>query len=435
MLRQAQPQALAARQRLIPSAFATVRWYSPAETTQASPVGTASTGAPIGSIDVPNERLPKRNTLKKKKVLRDVPENGLAGLAPVHELMKATAYCTAEKYDFNALLPILRKHYVLLPFIADDVYQVHLTDPATLKSPSWEINADSQERQPEAYIFPTGSFVTWGATISQSERLLRLLKKVEVNPSQITTEEFLYCEDPEHAGGLVGDTIIVGHGLSSNQAKLAYSAGLARSAKLESLEEHLDAHLEKHRHIPQILLQGKKPPLGPAVLRQLGELFVLRGNLNLHSEMLDLPEFCWSSSRMEEAFERISRNLDVRARIGIFNKKLDYANELAEVLRNNAHEEHSIRLEWIIIILITVEVAFEIAHWMDKVGMIDVEGFYRRISGKPQRQVALVAAAPVQEFMRDEPLPLVRDAIELQTEEHRSGHVEPRNGKVWKESA
>ena len=33
---------------------------------------------------------------------------------------------------------------------------------------------------------------------------------------------------------------------------------------------------------------------------------------------------------MEALFDCVSRHLDVRARISIFNKKLDYANEIAE---------------------------------------------------------------------------------------------------------
>lgn len=166
---------------------------------------------------------------------------------------------------------------------------------------------------------------------------------------------------------MTADSIIIGSDLPAHQSKLAFSAGLTRSVKLASLEEQLDKHLNKNRHIPEILLQGKKLPLGrSAILRNLGELFSLRGHVNLHSELLDSPDFCWSSTRMEEYFERISRNLDVRPRIAIFNKKLDYANELAEVLRNHLHEQHSLKLEWCIIILISVEIMFEFIHYFDK---------------------------------------------------------------------
>ncbi|KAJ3046469.1 hypothetical protein HK097_000832, partial [Rhizophlyctis rosea] len=393
--------------RLSPlSRTTSLRWASTVDPSSQSLAGSAK-------IDgVEERRLPKRPTTKKKKVFqRDLSEEGIDLNGHSHELLKATAYCTAEKYDFDALLPLLRKHYILLPYIAEDVYQVHLTDPQTINSPTWEGSSPSSPPQPEAFIFPTGSFVTWGATIGQSERLLRLLKKAEVNPGKITTEEFMYYEDQEHAGGLAGDTIILGQSLPPREAKLAYSAGLARSAKLESLESHLDSHLEKNRNIPQFLLQGKKLPLGrEEVLRNLGELFLLRGHLNLHSEMLDLPEFCWSSSKMEEAFEKVSRNLDVRTRIAIFNKKLDYANELAEVLRNHLHEQHSLGLEWCIIILISVEICFEFVHWMDKVGMIDVEGAYRALMRKGPKSLGSGGVEGkggeptlVEEFVSDEP--------------------------------
>jgi len=166
------------------------------------------------------------------------------------------------------------------------------------------------------------------------------------------------------------DTIIIGNDPRPPQAKLAFSAGLARSVKLASLETLLDSHLNSTKHFPTLLLRGKKLPVNrEGVLRSLGELLVLRGELNLHSELLDSPEFCWTSPSMEQLFDRISRNLDVRPRIQIFNKKLDYANELAVVLREHLKENHSLKLEWIIIILIAIEVAFELVHWAERLGI------------------------------------------------------------------
>ena len=48
----------------------------------------------------------------------------------------------------------------------------------------------------------------------------------------------------------------------------------------------------------------------------------------------------------------------------VLNKKLDYANELSSVLREHLSEQHSLKLEWGIIVLIAVEVAFETLHWV-----------------------------------------------------------------------
>jgi uncharacterized Rmd1/YagE family protein len=84
---------------------------------------------------------------------------------------------------------------------------------------------------------------------------------------------------------------------------------------------------------------------------------------------LDTPDFYWSKPELEEYYTQISRSLDVRPRIAILNKKLDYANELATVLREHLSENHALVLEWMIIILITVEVGFELVHWFEKGGL------------------------------------------------------------------
>ncbi|TPX71235.1 hypothetical protein SpCBS45565_g01212 [Spizellomyces sp. 'palustris'] len=298
---------------------------------------------------------------KKKKGVRDVgrEETGQPSVVvpPMDEGLRATAYCTAENYNFSTLLPLLQRKYLLLPFIADDVYHIRLVNPS-------ESTSSTTGHDAEAFLFRDGTFATWGATDAQNAALLRLVKQVEINPyKEAETEWFHYCVDPEQAGGLTADTIIIGNALPAHQARLAYSSGLARSVKLAALEEMLEKHLEKNRHIPQVLLQGKKLPLSrAAVLQNLGELFSLRGHLNLHGELLDSPDFCWSSAKMEDIFDRISRNLDVRPRIAVFNKKLDYANELTEVIRSHLHTKHSTGLEWGIIILIMIEVGFQIYH-------------------------------------------------------------------------
>ncbi|KAJ3309511.1 hypothetical protein HDU76_003587 [Blyttiomyces sp. JEL0837] len=340
---------------------------------------------------------------KKKKGVRSVvsdEESANASSPSVDpsstEFYRVTAFSTAENYDFSSLLPILQRRFILMPYIAEDVYHVRLTNPimsspqpgqqqqqqqSTSSSSSSDSTSDSNTDassstsalsnigvQGEAFVFNNGTFVTWGASDAQVDELLSVVSRVSIQPySEIEVEWFDYCEDSQQPGGIQGETIVIGYDLPAHQAKLAFASGLARSAKLASLENLLDAHLSKHRHIPHILLSGKKLPLGrSSVLRNLGELFSLRGQVNLHSELLDSPDFCWSSGKMEECFEKISRNLDVRPRISIFNKKLDYANELAEVLRNHLHEEHSLKLEWCIIILISVEIGFEIVHYLEK---------------------------------------------------------------------
>ncbi|KAI8828517.1 hypothetical protein BJ741DRAFT_625912 [Chytriomyces cf. hyalinus JEL632] len=346
-----------------------LRSFLPPFSASANRINLAAATHRLFSESIPR-RVPEsvpRASKPKKKGVRSV---GLLNKDHTEKPMKlltqrATAFSTAENYNFGQLLSVLQEKYHLMPYIADDVYHIRMPQQIS------DAEVDSNEvghRDSEAFFFNNGVLVTWGASDPQIEELLVVANKVgESLYKDLEVEWYDYVVDPEHAGGIVNDTIVIGSDLPQDQYKLAFSSGLARSAKLASLENLLDAHLDKNREIPDLLLLGKKLPLGRStILKSLGELFSLRGHVNLHSELLDLPDFCWSSSKMEDAFSEISRNLDVRARIAIFNKKLDYANELAEVLRNHLHEEHSLKLEWCIIILISVEIAFEVVHFIDR---------------------------------------------------------------------
>ena len=90
----------------------------------------------------------------------------------------------------------------------------------------------------------------------------------------------------------------------------------------------------------------------------------LRAQLNLYSELTDsLPDVLWDSRHelgLEGYYDQVGRALDVGIRIKVLNEKMDYAQEIASVLRERLSERHGLVLEWTIITLIAVEVGFEI---------------------------------------------------------------------------
>ncbi|TPX40916.1 hypothetical protein SeLEV6574_g06346 [Synchytrium endobioticum] len=327
------------------------------------------------------QRIHRADGRKKKGIRAVGADENAASPTPLTSttIQKATAFCTAEEYNVDILLPLLQRHYTLQPYITDFVYHFKLgITPSPHDNTISSSHSDGAKGPtPDAFFFEDGTFVTWGATPEQNELLLLQIKDAQVNTHKVLETEFFdFFEDPEQACTIVGDSIVIGADMASHQAKLAFSSGMARSAKLGALEALLDTHLSKNRNIPTILLSGRKLPLTrTAVLQNLGELFALRGSLNLHNELLDSPDFLWSSTKMERLFDRISKNLDVVPRIAVFNKKLDYANELAEVLRNHLHEQHSLKLEWCIIVLIAIEIAFELVHYAERLGYVDLDVF------------------------------------------------------------
>jgi uncharacterized Rmd1/YagE family protein len=154
-------------------------------------------------------------------------------------------------------------------------------------------------------------------------------------------------------------------------AKIAFSSGLARSTKLAVLETMLGKYFESMRTIPTTLSRGLKLPFDRSfMLQKTGELLELRAQLNHYSELTDsLPDLFWDSKYelgLEGYYDQVGRALDVGVRIKTLNEKMDYAQEISTILRQTLSEKHSIHLEWIIIILIAVEVCFGIRHiWKD----------------------------------------------------------------------
>lgn len=50
----------------------------------------------------------------------------------------------------------------------------------------------------------------------------------------------------------------------------------------------------------------------------------------------------------------------------VMNERLNHCVELVSILSSHLSDRHHIRLEWMIIILIMVEVAFEVLHYIER---------------------------------------------------------------------
>lgn len=245
----------------------------------------------------------------------------------------------------------------------------------------------------DIFVFPSGTVVAWalpeGFTSFLATRTL-LPAAEGAHVDELETEDLEYVEDPQRENSTIrGDTIFLGTKTVANSeseeelatlqgadvvfTKVAFSSGLARSAKLAALESLLSNYFESTRKIPTLLSQGTRLPYTrDFILRKTGQLLSVRAQLNLYSELTDsLPDIFWDSRHelgLEGYYEQVGRALDVGIRIKLLNEKMDYAQEIASVLRERLSETHGLRLEWTIILLIAVEVGFEVLRlWKERV--------------------------------------------------------------------
>ena len=92
----------------------------------------------------------------------------------------------------------------------------------------------------------------------------------------------------------------------------------------------------------------------------------LRHVLNLSSDLLDTPDFYWDREDLESLYHGTCAHLTIGKRTRVMNEKLTHCCELMDLITTTLNDEHHVRLEWFIIILIMIEVGFELMHFLER---------------------------------------------------------------------
>ena len=221
-------------------------------------------------------------------------------------------------------------------------------------------------------VLSNGTIVGWG--VDEAALLQFFLPKIE----NFIEEKYNYESDEMdwveleateplpngHSNSHMKGEMMIIQGSTLNEKlldKAAFAVGLSRSTRLAVLETALEEHIQITRINSEQLAKGTKLQISERdVLKLTGRLFLLRGKLNLYSELIETPDLFWAEPALEKLYDSILKSLDISTRISILNRKLDYATEESSALLSFLNERKGTRLEWIIIILITVEVVFEI---------------------------------------------------------------------------
>ncbi|KAL1873897.1 hypothetical protein Daus18300_003769 [Diaporthe australafricana] len=304
----------------------------------------------------------------RKPVVNDADDGGREVEPPEDDARtKIRAVCVAESFDMDVVVRILTEH----------CYQL---DPDGLGFDTADVvhaRTLGAGGEGDVFVFPSGTVVTWalpadvGINMAQGT-LLRAAHNHDLESAEREDLDF-ETDVAMTTSTMRRDRVILGTkqpnddaddgGTYPTLAKIAFSSGLARSTKIAFLEALLSAYFKKTKDIPRQLLEGQLTVNKKFILQRTGELLELRSQLNLYSELTDsLPDMFWdkdSELRLEQNYEQVGRALDVLDRIKLLNQRMDYAQEMATVMRGMWDTDHGAFLEKIIIALICIEVLFE----------------------------------------------------------------------------
>ncbi|RCH98040.1 hypothetical protein CU098_010671, partial [Rhizopus stolonifer] len=350
-------------------------------------------------------------------------------------LPRAAAYYTGEGYDLTRLRPFLRQHHHVAPRLYDEcLYAAYRFPLKTLRpdkdnlfniriqsyAPSSLEDMDYDEdhfnpsdaptviqprpgqpfpedfhykqdpipdtklhsREPfkggEVFIFDYGVVVFWNFRRAEELLMLEDFMQFSVDPFRDNPDEDMQIEEihfqydtSQMKPRIFNDMITLKSG--NHMIKLTLSHGLSQSAVVARYEDIMDKTIEETKHLPKEMAETGRLGKNRAEITKInGQLFTLRMNVNLVSNVLDTPEIFWSEPALQPMYTAIREYLEIPQRAQILNDRLRVISDLLSMLRdhltNFGVEYQTLIIIYLIIIAVIVacfEIAVKILHSVD----------------------------------------------------------------------
>ncbi|KAI0126869.1 hypothetical protein BJ170DRAFT_582027 [Xylariales sp. AK1849] len=238
----------------------------------------------------------------------------------------------------------------------------------------------------EMFVFSYGVVVFWNFTEQQEKNILADLGFAENDPrvSLVTrplnmedfeTEEFHFEYSADIKRPRVFNDMITLLPRSDHMVKLTISHAIAQSTKLCFFEERMSETMLDAQHVPKRLaLTGELNMTRVEIVKILGRLFKSRVDINLSSNILDVPNFFWDAEpTLHPLYAAIREYLEIDLRTKVLNERCRVFLDLAEILSDSVADAKMSAITWIIIILIIVSILVTVTEVALRFGILTKE--------------------------------------------------------------
>ncbi len=219
------------------------------------------------------------------------------------------------------------------------------------------------EEDSHVFVFDYGVSVFCNVGYDTEKRLMDVLLKYAVHPFEPFIEEELSFQ-----ASTEGKEFHIRHDLiesddSGELTLLSLGHALAQSTKLASFEDSIEKIIEQTKFIPVTLAEKGKISLSRNRLaKERGRVYLEKSRIILQFNLLDPPEFIWEYPELEQYYLGLARYLEITPRAEVLKHRLEVIQELLEMMADEQKHNHSSLLEWIIIILIAIEIVLFFVH-------------------------------------------------------------------------
>jgi len=131
------------------------------------------------------------------------------------------------------------------------------------------------------------------------------------------------------------------------------SQSVALNSYSEITEELLIATNEHTKYLEN---KGKLDITGNKLKRFIGKVLNIKNKISENLYIFDSPEITWENEQLNKLNQDLKQSFDLKDRYRLIHDRIEIIKENLELFKDIMDHKESSRLEWIIIILIVIEV-------------------------------------------------------------------------------
>jgi len=209
------------------------------------------------------------------------------------------------------------------------------------------------------YVFSFGSIVFLNFDDKDVKSFMDYIKKIEKNLKEVYKDyfdDYSLIIDPEEELSINYNYMNVPK--LDNLYSEIIAIVLAKSTALSRIENAIDILYDKIENIINYLKKGYLKISNEVLAKISGEILSLKYNTVSYIMLLDKPDITWYDENSEKIYSSLEKIFELKDRYGKIHEKTEFLLNIMDTFANLTNTRRSTRLEWIVIILIFVEVIF-----------------------------------------------------------------------------
>jgi len=206
------------------------------------------------------------------------------------------------------------------------------------------------------HIFDYGSIVFFGVEKSEQTQIVNAIRQIlRIDSKELMSENFDIEINPDADYHIFFDKVVLKE-INTDIAKIIM-LNIAQSIALDYFTDQSNLLLSTTRKFSSELEeQGRFSLKGKKLLQSIGKTLSLKIRIAENLYIFDSPRLSWNDEFLNKLNDDLSRELDLRIRHRSLQENLRIVKENLDIFKEITQHSHSSALEWIIIILIAVEI-------------------------------------------------------------------------------